>query len=65
MSVILVLVEGLQRIPGRDPYANFDLWMLSHPDLRDAARMRTFRAFIAAAIDRKKPLLVGDSAVSK
>jgi len=57
-------VEGLQRIPGCDPYPNFDLWMLSHPDLRDAARMRTFRAFIAASIERKKPLLVGESAVS-
>ena len=52
-------IEGLQRIPGCEPYPNFDLWMLSHPDLRDAARMRTFRAFIAAAIERKNPLLVG------
>ena len=58
-------VEGLQRIPGCDPYPSFDLWMLSHPDLRDAARMRTFRAFMAAAIDRKKPLLVGDCALLK
>jgi DNA-binding transcriptional LysR family regulator len=54
--------DGLRRIPGCDPYPNFDLWMLSHPDLRDAARMRTFRAFIAAAVDRKKPLLLGNVA---
>ena len=53
-------VEGLRRIPGCEPYPSFDLWMLSHPDLRDAARMREFRAFIAAAIDHKKPLIVGD-----
>jgi len=54
-------IDGLQRIPGCDPYPSYDLWMLSHPDLRDAARMRKFRKYIAAAIDRKKPLLVGQT----
>ena len=54
-------VEGLRRIPDCEPYLSFDLWMLSHPDLRDAARMRTFRAFAAEAIDRKRTLLVGES----
>ncbi len=54
-------VEGLRRIPDCEPYLSFDLWMLSHPDLRDAARMRTFRAFAAEAIDRKRALLVGES----
>ncbi len=54
-------IEGLQRIPGCDPYASYDLWMLSHPDLRDAARMRKFREYIAAAIDRKKPMLAGQT----
>ncbi len=53
-------VEGLRRIPNCQPYLSFDLWMLSHPDLRDAARMRTFRAFAADAIDCKKPLLAGE-----
>ena len=52
-------VDGLQRIPHCEPYLSFDLWMLSHPDLRDAARMRTFRAFAAEAIDRKRTLLAG------
>ena len=56
-------IEGLQRIPGCDPYASYDLWMLSHPDLRDAARMRKFREYIAAAIDRKKPILAGQTNV--
>ncbi len=55
-------VEGLRRIPNCEPYLSFDLWMLSHPDLRDAARMRTFRAFAAEVIDRKKSLLEGESA---
>ncbi len=53
-------IDGLQRIPGCEPYANFDLWLLSHPDLRDAARMRTFRAFITAAVKRKTPILLGE-----
>jgi DNA-binding transcriptional LysR family regulator len=54
-------VEGLWRIPDCEPYLSFDLWMLSHPDLRDAARMRTFRAFAADAIERKRTRLVGES----
>ena len=54
-------VEGLRRIPDCEPYLSFDLWMLSHPDLRDAARMRTFRAFVAAMIDRKKAGLAGEA----
>ena len=54
-------VEGLRRIPNCEPYPSYDLWMLTHPDLRDAARMRTFRAFAADAIDRKRGLLVGES----
>jgi DNA-binding transcriptional LysR family regulator len=52
-------VAGLRRIPNCKPYRSFDLWMLTHADLRDAARMRTFRAFAAAAIERKKPQLHG------
>ncbi len=53
-------VEGLRRIPHCEPYLSYDLWMLSHPDLRDAARMRTFRAFAADVIDRKRTLLAGE-----
>ncbi len=52
-------VQGLRRIPNCEPYDSYDLWMLSHPDLRDAARMRTFRAFAAELINRKRALLVG------
>ena len=53
-------VEGLRRIPNCEPYLSYDLWMLTHPDLRGTARMRTFRAFAAEAIDRKKTLLAGE-----
>lgn len=51
--------DGLERIPGTKPYANYDIWLLSHPDLRDAARFRSFRKFIVEVFDRKRPLLTG------
>jgi DNA-binding transcriptional LysR family regulator len=47
------------RIPGCEPYENYDIWMLSHPDLRDTARYRKFRAFIADAFEAKRHLLLG------
>ncbi len=52
-------VEELQRVPNCEPYSSYDIWMLTHPDLRDAARMRTFRTFIAESIERKHGRLVG------
>ncbi|MGH8222902.1 MAG: LysR family transcriptional regulator [Woeseiaceae bacterium] len=52
--------EGLQRIPGCRPFENFEIWLLSHPDLRDAARLRTFRRFIADAFAERRPLLTGE-----
>ncbi|MBT8078553.1 MAG: LysR family transcriptional regulator [Gammaproteobacteria bacterium] len=51
--------DGLQRIPGCKPRSNYDIWLLSHPDLRDAARLRTFRQFIVDAFERKHDLLTG------
>lgn len=55
-------LEGLTRIPGCQPYESYDLWMLSHPDLRDAARLRAFRAFIAEVIEAKRTSIMGDTA---
>jgi len=49
----------LQRIPGCEPYENYDIWLLSHPDLRDAARLRTFRKFIVDVFERKRSQLIG------
>lgn len=51
--------DGLGRIPGTEPYENYDIWLLSHPDLRDAARLRTFRQFIVEVFETKRPLLTG------
>lgn len=54
------VLPGVVRIPDCPPYANYAIWMLSHPDLRDAARHRTFRAFIADVFERNKDVLTGD-----
>jgi DNA-binding transcriptional LysR family regulator len=52
-------IENLSRIPGCQPFSNYDIWLLSHPDLRDAARLRTFRRFIVDLFEKQKPLLTG------
>ena len=52
-------VSGLTRVPGCQPYSDYDIWLLSHPDLRDAARLRTFRAFVVGLFDKKHDLLIG------
>jgi len=51
--------ETLVRVPGAEPAPLFELWVLSHEDLRATARMRAFRDFIAEAIVRQKDLLEG------
>ena len=53
--------DGLCRIPGTEPYENYAIWLLSHPDLRDAARLRIFRKFITQVIERKKQLITGQT----
>jgi len=51
--------DGLRRIPGCEPYPNFDIWILSHPDLRDTARLRIFRKYLNEVFVRKIPMLTG------
>jgi DNA-binding transcriptional LysR family regulator len=53
-------IEGLIQIPNSKPYERYDLWILFHPDLRDAARFRIFRAFLIAAIKEKQSELKGE-----
>jgi DNA-binding transcriptional LysR family regulator len=57
--------ESLVRVPGTEPAPLFELWVLSHEDLRATARMRAFRDFIAQAIVRQKDLLEGRRPRSK
>ncbi len=37
----------------------FDVWVLTHPDLRDTARIRSFMRHTADAFDAKRDLLLG------
>lgn len=53
-------IAGLKRVANCKPYANYDIWLLSHPDLRDAAKLRTFRSFIVEVFEAKGPLIRGD-----
>ena len=50
---------ALVRVGPGPPQPNFDIWLLSHPDLRDTARLRVFRDRIAEAIRAKSDLLEG------
>lgn len=53
-------IPGVTRIPGCEPFPNYDIWMLSHPDLRDAARHRTFRKFIAESFESRAGEFLGE-----
>ena len=50
---------GLVRVPGAEPIALFDVWILSHPGLRDMARLRAMRDWLVAALEAKGPALRG------
>lgn len=52
-------INGLRRVPDCGPYFDYDIWLLSHPDLRDAARLRAFRAFVVGLFEKKHELLIG------
>ncbi len=52
-------LDGVIRVPGCEPTPSRDLWMLTHPDLRDAARHRVFREFIVEVFDRERSRLGG------
>ncbi len=48
------------RIPGCEPYDNYDIWMLWHPDFREAARHRRFREHMGIAFERERDRLLGE-----
>ncbi len=52
-------IPGVIRIPGIEPFANYDIWMLSHPDLRDAARHRAFRKFLSESFAARENEFLG------
>lgn len=51
---------ALRRLARPDLRHMGDLWLLSHPDLRDNARLRAIRAFIADAMRRHAGLFAGE-----
>ena len=50
----------LVRIPGVDVVTKRDLWLLTHPDLRETARIRVFREFIIERTKARLPALRGE-----
>ena len=50
---------NLLRVPPGSSISSYDVWLLSHPDLRDTARIRVFREFIAERTAEKSKDLVG------
>ena len=50
---------SLRRIGPVNPDFGADLWLLTHPDLRDAPRIRAFLDFLAAEIVRRRAFIEG------
>lgn len=51
----------LHRIPARYREPGWGLWVLSHVDLRTTARVRIFRDFLVAELEKKKNPLEGSA----
>ncbi|MBN9669732.1 LysR family transcriptional regulator [Labrenzia aggregata] len=49
----------LVRVPGLEPDRYFDIWILTHPDLKNVARIRTFMRFAADAFKARSGLYLG------
>lgn len=53
-------LPSLVRLGPPDPAWAADLWLLTHPDLRHAARVRVFLDFLAAEIAGRRALIEGN-----
>jgi DNA-binding transcriptional LysR family regulator len=49
----------LIRVPGLEPTRYLDIWILTHPDLKNVARIRTFLRFTADAFKANSSLYLG------
>lgn len=54
----------LVRLADTPPVPQQDIWVLTHPDLRDTPRVRTFMEFITSALLRKKDLVLGHNSAN-
>ena len=52
---------ALVRLAPPEPAFAADLWLLTHPDLRHAPRVRVFLDFMAAAIATQRPFIEGET----
>lgn len=50
----------LMRLPGVEPTRYFDIWILTHPDLKNVARIRTFLRFAADAFKERSGFYLGE-----
>lgn len=50
----------LMRVPGFEPSRYLDIWVLTHPDLKNVARIRTFLRFAADAFKDRSGLYLGN-----
>ncbi|MGI9420185.1 MAG: LysR family transcriptional regulator [Geminicoccaceae bacterium] len=51
---------SLRRLEPREPAYATDLWLLTHPDLRRAPRVRVFLEFLAAEIAKRRWFIEGE-----
>ena len=52
-------IAGLRRLSGPEPELAGTLWLLTHPDLRHAARVRAFMDHVAVEVAPLRPALEG------
>ncbi|WP_193763141.1 LysR family transcriptional regulator [Methylorubrum sp. Q1] len=52
-------LASLKRLSGPEPELAASLWLLTHPDLRHAARVRAFMDHVAAEVAPLRPVLEG------
>ncbi|WP_209002776.1 LysR family transcriptional regulator [Roseibium alexandrii] len=51
----------LMRVPGLEPEHYLDIWLLTHPELKNVARIRTFMRFAADTFAKKSHFYAGSS----
>lgn len=52
--------DQLCRVPGFGQYAYPDLWLLTHQDLKQVARIRVLMRYLSARVRRMRPLFMGE-----
>lgn len=55
----------LVRLPGAKPEPAQQLWVLTHPDLRNTPRIKVLMQFLCDAISAKRPLITGSPQVNQ